>query len=71
VGFGAARDSGVIEEALDYLVTMWRPDRAQGLNSTQYEKVRNDVMVKLLKNRHGETGAPFRLKLNEVSLKLE
>ncbi len=44
----AARDSGAIEEALDYLIAIWRPEMGRGGVEP--------LKVALLKNRHGPTG---------------
>lgn len=39
------RDSGVVEEAADYVLTMWKPDLFQ-----------NIIYLDLVKNRHGASG---------------
>jgi hypothetical protein len=50
---GSARDSGVVEEALDYLVAMRRLDRSTTLSPFDREKYRDVLFAKVLKHRHG------------------
>src|SRR5262249_6548642 len=49
----SARDSGVIEEAADYLIGLWRPELKEGLTREQREEKRGDLMACVLKNRSG------------------
>jgi replicative DNA helicase len=70
LSLGAARDSGVIEEAMDYMIGLRRPDRQTGINPADRLSVRGVMMAKLIKNRHGDLGNEVRLNLNPSSLKL-
>lgn len=55
LGLGSARDSGVVEEAMDYLVGMRRPERNLEASSADRERYRNVILMKVIKNRHGDT----------------
>lgn len=44
----SARDSGAVEEAADFIIGMWRPDKKESRNATEER-----VQVALLKNRRG------------------
>jgi replicative DNA helicase len=70
LGLGAARDSGVIEEAMDYLVALRQPGRQVGLSPQEMERYRDRVMLRLVKNRHGALGQELPLKLDPVSLRM-
>lgn len=50
------RDSGVLEESLDFLLGAWRPEKAQTLSPDEREQVRDIVRVAILKNRKGGDG---------------
>jgi replicative DNA helicase len=50
---GAARDSGVIEEAVDYLVALRRLDRAVKLSDAERDRYRDCLFSEVIKNRHG------------------
>lgn len=68
---GSARDSGVVEEVMDYLVALRRPDRAAGLSAVQRFDAQNLMMLSLLKNRHGEIGVDVAVEMDVNSLRLE
>ena len=71
LGLGAARDSGVVEEALDYLVAMRRMDRSQTLGQVEREKYRDVLFAKVVKNRHGSPDAELAIRLDPRTLRLE
>lgn len=53
MGLDAARDSGQVEEAADFVMTMWRP----GLSSQKGQETPGHVMqAALVKNRRGRLG---------------
>lgn len=57
------RDSGVVEEAADRVVALWRPRaiEEQGPVKLDGRRVTDDVLGKVLKNRFGPTGGAFTL----------
>lgn len=73
LGLGSARDSGVIEEAMDYMVGIRRLDRSLTLSAFERERYRDVIFAKVIKNRHGDPGLhevayrfhPVGLTLNE------
>ena len=52
LGLGSARDSGVVEEAMDYMVGIRRLDRALTLSPYERERFRDVIFMKVIKNRH-------------------
>jgi hypothetical protein len=54
LGLGSARDSGVVEEAMDYLVGLRRLDRCLTLSAYERERYQNVIFAKVSKNRHGD-----------------
>lgn len=50
---GSARDSGVVEEACDYIIAMRRLDRSTTLEASERSRYRDVLFAKLLKHRHG------------------
>lgn len=64
------RDSGVLEEALDFLIGAWRPGRVRDLGPVDAMDL-NDVMrVCLLKNRKGADGRVVDLRFRGESRRL-
>lgn len=64
-GADAARDSGVIEETADFLLTMWNPDNTLGRNDD--EKTGN-VHLRIAKSRHGGRGQLLTMQAAPISL---
>lgn len=56
LGLGSARDSGVVEEAMDYMVGIRRLDRSQSLTPDERAKYKDVLFAKVIKNRHGDPG---------------
>lgn len=56
LGLGSARDSGVVEEAMDYLIGIRRLDRSLTLSPFEREKYKDVIFAKVIKNRHGDPG---------------
>lgn len=52
LGLGSARDSGVVEEAMDYMVGIRRLDRALTLSTFERDRFRDVIFMKVIKNRH-------------------
>lgn len=72
LGLGSARDSGVVEEAMDYLIALRRLDRSLTLSPADREKYRDVLFAKVVKNRHGDVnGHEVAYRLYPVGLKLE
>lgn len=61
------RDSGVLEESLDFLLGAWRPEKAHGLGPLETEQVRDVIRVAILKNRKGNDGRVVDLRFRERS----
>ena len=70
LSLGAARDSGVVEEAVDYLVALRRLDRSRDASMDVRDKYRDVVFAKVLKNRHGVIGDEIAVRLNGEDLTL-
>jgi replicative DNA helicase len=68
---GSARDSGVVEEAMDYMVAMRRLDRSTTLGRAERERYRDVLFAKALKHRHGgASGEEFAYRLDGQTLRL-
>lgn len=71
LGLGAARDSGVVEEAMDYLVSLRRVDFSMTLSESVRERYQDVLFAEVVKNRHGECSRQeSAFKLDSVSLTL-
>lgn len=71
LGLGSARDSGVIEEAVDYLLGIRRFDRVPTLNPGDRERLRDVLFLSVSKNRHGnvpDVEWPFAISPNGLNL---
>jgi len=69
---GSARDSGVIEEACDYLVALRRLDRSTTLAPAERERYRDLIFAKVLKHRHGiPMTDEIAYRIDPISLRLE
>ena len=71
LSLGAARDSGIVEEVMDYLVAMRRPERSTALSATQRIRYRDVLLFSILKNRHGEVGKETAVNVDPTNLTLE
>jgi replicative DNA helicase len=71
LGLGAARDSGVVEEAMDYLVAMRRLDRSQTLAQAERDRYRDVLFAKIVKNRHGSPDTEVAIRFDARTLRLE
>lgn len=54
LGLGSARDSGVVEEAMDYLVGVRRFDRVPTLPADERTRIKDILFASVAKNRHGD-----------------
>jgi replicative DNA helicase len=68
---GSARDSGIVEEVMDYLVAIRRPERSTALSATQRIHYRDVLLFSILKNRHGEVGKETAVNVDTTALTLE
>lgn len=64
-GADAARDSGVIEETADHLLTMWSPDNTLGRTPEEKNGV---VHLRIGKSRHGGRGQLLGMQFAPISL---
>jgi replicative DNA helicase len=64
------RDSGVIEESLDFLIGAWRPEKAANLSPADAAQVRDLMRVAILKNRKGRDGRVVDLYFRSESRRL-
>jgi replicative DNA helicase len=64
------RDSGVIEESLDFLLGCWRPEKAPNLSPPDLLAVRDVMRVAILKNRKGRDGRVVDLTFRPNSRQL-
>lgn len=71
LSLGSARDSGVVEEAMDYLIGMRRLDRSTTLSPAERDKYRDVLWTKVIKNRHGDAyGRETAYRLSPIGLQL-
>jgi len=64
------RDSGVLEESLDFLLGCWRPGKAKELKPEERRSLHNVMRVAILKNRKGKEGRVVDLLFRERSQKV-
>jgi replicative DNA helicase len=67
---GSARDSGVVEEAMDYLIAMRRLDRSQTLPQADRERYRDVLFARVVKNRHGAPDTEIAVRIDPRTLRL-
>lgn len=65
------RDSGVLEESMDFILGAWRPDKAANLSPPDALELRNVLRVRLLKNRKGADGRVVDLRFRETSRRVD
>jgi replicative DNA helicase len=70
LGLGAARDSGVVEEAMDYLIALRRLDQSTTLSPMDRERYRDCLFAKVVKNRHGMNGREIGIRIDPRTLML-
>lgn len=63
---GSARDSGVIEEAMDYLVGVRRFDRSTELSDVDREIYKDTLFLKVIKSRHGTPGKEIAVQFDST-----
>lgn len=61
----SARESGVVEETADFLLTLWSEDHRRNMKE---DAKTGQVTVKIAKSRHGGTDAVFNLQFAPLSL---
>jgi hypothetical protein len=64
-GGDAGRDSGVVEETADFVLTMWKPDNALGREA---EERTGKVHLRISKSRHGGRGQLLTMQEGPISL---
>lgn len=65
-----ARESGVVEEAADYLLGIWRPELQEGLTKEKRAALRGQFKVRVLKNRHGPAPRTVALRFEPTNLRV-
>ncbi|HST26571.1 MAG TPA: hypothetical protein VLJ76_11320, partial [Gaiellaceae bacterium] len=70
VTLSSLRDSGVLEEAVDFLLGAWRPGREPNLAPPEAIELRDVLRVALLKNRKGQDGRVVDLRFRPESRRL-
>jgi replicative DNA helicase len=63
---GSARDSGVVEEAMDYLIGMRRFDRSESLPQIERERYKDVLFLKVIKSRHGTPGEEVSVQFDHT-----
>ncbi|HYS05863.1 MAG TPA: DnaB-like helicase C-terminal domain-containing protein [Candidatus Dormibacteraeota bacterium] len=53
LGLDAARDSGQVEEAADFMLTLWRPELSSTTGPLEKHRSRGQLWGRLVKNRRG------------------
>jgi replicative DNA helicase len=61
----AARGSGVIEEAADFVLALFQEEKAESFSEPEY-----DLICKILKNRKGPRNSAWVLDMSPNSLQL-
>jgi hypothetical protein len=64
------RDSGVLEESMDFLLGCWRPGKAEGLTPPERFELSDVMRVSILKNRKGLDGRTVDLRFRPESRRL-
>jgi replicative DNA helicase len=70
VGLEMIRDSGVLEESVDFLLGAWQPGRAPELSQVERDEYENILTVKILKSRKGGDGHQVNLHFHPDSRRL-
>jgi replicative DNA helicase len=63
---GSARDSGVVEEAMDYLIGMRRFDRSEALPQMERDRYKDILFLKVIKSRHGTPGEEVSVQFDHT-----
>jgi KaiC/GvpD/RAD55 family RecA-like ATPase len=66
----SARDSGVIEEAADYIIGIWRPELQTDISLDEREARRGILKAAVLKNRCGPAPRTFEMRFESSTLKI-
>lgn len=66
LSLAAARDAGVIEETVDYLIGMRRPERSRTISDSDRLEWKDVVMIQVIKNRHGNVGNEVAIRIDET-----
>jgi len=61
----SVRDSGVIEEVVDYLIGLHRPERNNALTQAEKEDWKDIVIATVVKHRHGRVGRDIAVYIDE------
>lgn len=67
----SGRDSGVLEEASDYVLGLWRPELREKLDPAARRAVKGQFKVRVLKNRGGRAPVTVTLAFERASLRIQ
>src|SRR5262249_34972394 len=65
-----ASETGVIEEAADYVLGIWRPDLKDGLSKEERVDLRGQFKVRVLKSRNGPRNKTVTLRFADTTLRI-
>jgi len=65
-----ARDSGVVQESADIMISAWRPELKEDLSDEEKKDLEGVYMTKIVKNRYGEVGRKIEFFFQKRYLKL-
>lgn len=66
----SGRDSGVLEEAADYLLGIWRPELSEKIAKEQRRELRGQFKVRVLKQRGGPAPRTVTLHFEPTTLRI-
>ena len=65
-----ARDSGVVTESADIMISAWRPELKEGITDAEKRDLDGVFMTKIVKNRYGASGGQIEFLFVKKYLKL-
>jgi replicative DNA helicase len=65
-----ARDSGVVQESADIMISAWRPELKEGITDSEKADLEGVYMTKIAKNKYGESGMKIEFMFVKKHLKL-
>lgn len=66
-----ARETGVIEEAADYVLGIWRPELKEGLPREERAALHGQFKVRVLKSRNGPRNKTVTLDFEDTTLRID
>jgi len=65
-----ARDSGVVNESADILISAWRPELKEGITEDERKDWAGVYMTKICKNRYGNSGEKIEFHFDKKHMRL-